>query len=208
MNPCWIQSADRDSTQPAKATKSLPASQPQWPPDKFTCLVHQPWVNRRSPIGPKQRDQWNPILLLGAVGINQNQLGNYQERWVAEAMTASPATGLVPTFAAVWFQSSRGSPHTLVGARLMAGQMPASAVIATVDPQKNVAFDHAAVGGLLGLGPIVIHDLGRSSATSWGEIMHDSVRLPRNQSDYPSAHFCTHDAQCPIKQALPNDANR
>ena len=81
MNPCWIRSADRDSTQPAKATKSLPTSQPQWPPDKFTCLVHQPWVNRRSPIGPKQRDQWNPILLLGAVGINQNQLGNHQERW-------------------------------------------------------------------------------------------------------------------------------
>ena len=90
----------------------------------------------------------------------------------------------------------------------MAGQMPVSAVIATVDPQKNVAFDHAAVGGLLGLGPIVIHDLGRSSATSWGEIMHDSVRLPRNRSDYPSAHFCTHGAQCPIEQALPDDAPR
>lgn len=57
----------------------------------------------------------------------------------------------------------------------MAGQMPVSAVITTVDPQKNVAFNHAAVGGLLGLGPIVIHDLGRSSATSWGEIMHDRV---------------------------------
>ena len=71
----------------------------------------------------------------------------------------------------------------------MTGQMPASAVVATVDPQKNVAFDHAAVGGLLGLGPIVIHDLGRSSATSWGEIMHDSVRLPRNRSDFPSAHL-------------------
>ena len=90
----------------------------------------------------------------------------------------------------------------------MAGQMPVSAVIATVDPQKNVTFDHAAVGGLLGLGPIVIHDLGRSSATSWGEIMHDSVRLPRNQSDYPSVHFCTHSAQCQIGQALPDDAPR
>ena len=83
----------------------------------------------------------------------------------------------------------------------MAGQMPASAVIATVDPQKNVAFDHAAVGGLLGLGPIVIHDLGRSSATSWGEIMHDSVRLPRNRSDhprsdYPSAHLLH--SRCPM----------
>ena len=184
MNPCWIRSADRDSTQPAKATKSLPTSQPQWPPDKFTCLVHQPWVNRRSPIGPKQRDQWNPILLLGAVRINRNQLGNHQERWgCRETMTASPSTRLVPTFAAVRLRSSRGSPHTPVGARLMTGQMPASAVVATVDPQKKVAFDHAAVGGLLGLGPIVIHDLGRSSATSWGEIMHDSVRLPRNRSD-------------------------
>ena len=90
----------------------------------------------------------------------------------------------------------------------MASQMPVSAVIATVDPQKNVAFDHAAVGGLLGLGPIMIHNLGRSSATSWGEIMHNSVRLPRNRSDYPSAHFCTHGAQCPIEQALPDDAPR
>ena len=90
----------------------------------------------------------------------------------------------------------------------MAGQMPASAVIATVDPQKNVAFDHAAVGGLLGLGPIVIHDLGRSSATSWGEIMHDSVRLPRNRSDFPSAHLYTHSAQRPARQALPDDASR
>lgn len=71
----------------------------------------------------------------------------------------------------------------------MAGQMPATAVVTAVDPKKNVAFDHAAVGGLLGLGSIVIHDLGRSSATSWGEIMHDSVRLPRNRSDYPSVQL-------------------
>ena len=90
----------------------------------------------------------------------------------------------------------------------MTGQMPVSAVVATVDPQKNVAFDHAAVGGLLGLGPIVIHDLGRSSATSWGEIMHDSVRLPRNRSDFPSAHLYTHSAQRPARQALSDDASR
>lgn len=90
----------------------------------------------------------------------------------------------------------------------MTGQMPSSAVVATVDPQKNVAFDHAAVGGLLGLGPIVIHDLGRSSATSWGEIMHDSVRLPRNRSDFPSAHLYTHSAQRPARQALSDDASR
>ena len=71
----------------------------------------------------------------------------------------------------------------------MAGQMPVSAVVATVDPQKNVAFGHAAVGGLLGLDTIVIHDLGRRSATSWGEIMHDSVQLPRNRSNYRSEHL-------------------